>query len=710
MNPKITPEHLSRQAVIYLRQSNPDQVRNNLESQRRQYALADKARELGWDDVQVIDEDLGRSGASSSNRTGFVKLVGAVSMKEVGAVFSLEASRLARNNRDWSHLIDLCSLVGTLIIDHDGVYDPQILNDRLLLGLKGTMSEFELGLIRQRCQEALSAMVQRGELFTILPIGYVRTHDNRCEKNPDQRIQEAISLVFDTFQETLSIRQTLLWLRQEQILLPSQTQSAQETKVEWKLPGYNTVRSILTNPVYAGVYAYGKTRTFTQVVDGRARKVRGYAVPREEWQVFIPDHHEGYVSLDTFEKNQSQIRENARKRPDAEKGPIRGGKGLVAGLLRCQRCGRKLHVSYSGKGGKVVRYSCRGAALNHGTDRCISFGGTAVDREMEQEILRALDHESILASLEQEQKAQTQHEDKRRALEFALEQAEYESQRAFRQYDAVEPENRLVARELEERWNQALAEENRIREQLEAAPEHPGELTSEQEELLFSLAVDFHQVWFSEHADMALKKRLTRLLIQEILVDVEEEKGLVHLTVLWSGGCHTRLVVKKNRTGQHTHSTSKATVDLIRDLARVSRDQDIVRILNRLGVKTASGMTWTEARVRSVRTYYRIPAYSWETKRREGWFNLSEASGYLGVSPMSVLRLVKAGRLKAEQAATYAPWVLCQEDLDAPETLEMVRQIKDREKRDKTGPAEGQTCLEVPEMFPLPENARAENP
>lgn len=250
MNPKITPEHLTRRAVIYIRQSSPDQVRNNLESQRRQYALADKARELGWKEVEVIDEDLGRSGAHSQNRTGFLRLVAAVSMKEVGAVLAIKASRLSRNNRDWSHLIDLCSLAGSLIIDHDGVYDPRLLNDRLLLGLKGTMSEFELGLIRQRSQEALKAMVQRGELLTTVPVGYVRTRDNRCEKNPDERIQEAVRLVFRKFAELASVRQTLLWFRQERILLPCLKYTAEGETIEWKLPVYNTVRNILGNPIY----------------------------------------------------------------------------------------------------------------------------------------------------------------------------------------------------------------------------------------------------------------------------------------------------------------------------------------------------------------------------------------------------------------------------------------------------------------------------
>ena len=434
VNPKVTVEHLDRRAIVYIRQSTMDQVRNNLESQRRQYALKDAACQMGWTEVEVIDEDLGRSGASSQNRVGFLRLVAEVSMKEVGAVFSIEASRLARNNRDWAQLVDICSLVGTLIIDHDGVYDPRVLNDRLLLGLKGTMSEFELGLIRQRALESLKDRAKRGELLTTVAIGYVRTRDNRLEKDPDLQVQQAIQLVFAKFAEYASVRQVLMWLRQEQVSLPVIVHGMDGRRIEWRLPVYNTVIRILQNPVYAGAYAYGRTKNKVRCMDGVTVKSRCSRVPREEWEAFIPNHHEGYIALDMYERNQAQIVENATMKGSYTRGAARSGRSLLAGLLRCRRCGRKLRVRYSGVA-NVPRYACCGAAATRGMDPCISFGGLALDRAVEEEVLRVIKPEALMTALGRQKdlhEAETEH---RRAVELALQRAEYEAQRAFRLFD-----------------------------------------------------------------------------------------------------------------------------------------------------------------------------------------------------------------------------------------------------------------------------------
>ncbi|NHM27779.1 recombinase family protein [Desulfofundulus sp. TPOSR] len=674
MNPKITSEHLSHRAVVYIRQSSMEQVRNNLESQRRQYALRDTAYEMGWREVEIIDEDLGRSGASSHNRTGFLRLVAEVSMKEVGAVFCLEASRLARNNRDWAQLVDICSLVGTLIIDHDGVYDPRLLNDRLLLGLKGTMSEFELGLIRQRALEALKGMARRGELFTVVPAGYIRTRDNRLEKDPDLRVQQAIKLVFTKFAEYGSARQVLLWFRQEGISLPVVQYGLEGPETQWRLPVYNTVLHILQNPIYAGVYAYGRTKTVVRTVEGRAIKLRSYRVPQEEWEVFIPDHHEGYITLATYERNQKQIQENASMKGTCSRGPARKGKSLLAGLLRCRRCGRKLHVAYSGRQGNVPRYACRGAAINHGTAKCLSFGGLALDRAVEQEVLKAIKPEALRATLARQERLYSSETEHRRARELALTQAEYEAERAFRQYNATEPENRLVAAELERRWNQALEEVERLKTELKKAPQHcpdPGEFA-----YLLALAEDFPRVWHDPGTDKALKKRIVRTLIEEILVDVDEEQALIDVVIHWAGGYHTTLKVKKNRTGQHQHSTSREVVELVRDLAHVASDREIARILNRLKLKTGKDNTWTEGRVRTLRNYQDIPAYSPQEQARTGWLNMAQAAEYLGISPMSVRRLLSAGIIPGKQIVPYAPWIIRKEDLDTEEVKSAVSAIK----------------------------------
>lgn len=674
MNPKITSEHLSHRAVVYVRQSSMDQVRNNLESQRRQYALRDTAYQMGWTEVEVIDEDLGRSGASSHNRTGFLRLVAEVSMREVGAIFCIEASRLARNNRDWAQLVDICSLVGTLIIDHDGVYDPRLLNDRLLLGLKGTMSEFELGLIRQRALEALKAMARRGELFTVVPAGYVRTRDHRLEKDPDLRVQQAIQLVFTKFAEYGSVRQVLLWFRQERISLPVVQYGPDGPTNQWRLPVYNTILHILQNPTYAGVYAYGRTKTRVRTVEGQAIKSRGHRVAREEWEAFIPNHHEGYITLATYERNLVQIRENAAMKGAYNRGPARSGKSLLAGLLRCRRCGRKLHVTYSGSQGNVPRYACRGAAINHGTAKCLSFGGLALDKAVEQEVLKTIKPEAIRATLAHQEKLYISETEHRRAMELALTQAEYEAERAFRQYNATEPENRLVAAELERRWNRALQEVEHLKAELKKAPKHYPD--PEEFAYLLALAEDFPRVWHDPGTDMAMKKRIVRTLIEEVLVDVDEEHAVIDVVIHWAGGCHTTLQVKKNRTGHHHYSTSQDIVELVRDLAHVASDREIARILNRLHLKTGRDNTWTEGRVRALRNYQSIPVYSPEEQARAEWLNMAQAAEYLGVSPMSVRRLLSAGVIRGKQIVAYAPWIIRREDLDTEQVKSAVSAIK----------------------------------
>src|SRR6185437_2167717 len=445
---KITHEHLGRQAIVYIRQSTVDQVANNLESKRRQYALADRARQLGWSDVAIIDDDLGRSGGGIA-RPGFEKLLAAICEGRVGAVVSIEASRLARNGRDWHTLLEFCGLVGTLIADEDGVYDPRQPNDRLLLGMKGTMSEMELSVLRQRSLEALKQKARRGELFMTVAIGYVRVSHNRIEKDPDRRVGEAIALVFAKFTEMQSVRQVHLWLRHERMPLPAVVYGTEGRRIEWKLPVYNTVLHILTNPIYAGAYAFGRTGSRVSIEAGRKKVVRGFKKERNDWEVLIPNHHEGYLSWADYERNLSLIADNANGKNPMSRGALRRGEALLAGLLRCGHCGRKLHVAYSGKDGNTGRYHCQGGFINHGGDRCISFGGMRIDREVGTEVIERLQPLGIEAALAAQAVRSRASEDKRQQVELALEQARYEVSHARRQYDAVDPDNRLVAAELE---------------------------------------------------------------------------------------------------------------------------------------------------------------------------------------------------------------------------------------------------------------------
>jgi len=391
---KITSEHLAREAVVYVRQSTAVQVVHNLESQRRQYGLADRARQLGWADVEVIDDDLGRSGAGA-RRPGFEKLLAAICEGRVGAVLSLEASRLARNGRDWHTLLEFCGLVGTLIVDEDGVYDAASPNDRLLLGMKGTMSEMELSVFRQRSIEAMKQKARRGELFLTVAVGYAKAGGDCIEKDADRRVQAAIALVFRKFAELQTIRQVLVWCRQEKIRLPALGDGGTADRIIWRLPVYPTVHHMLTNPVYAGAYAFGRRTARVTIENGRKRVIRSMQRDWRSWEILIRDHHEGYISWAEFERNQQLIADNANGKRFLSRGAVRPGEALLPGLLRCARCGKKLRVRY----GQTHRNECVGAFNQLAAARCITFGGMRIDRVLAEEVLQRLQPLGVEAAL-----------------------------------------------------------------------------------------------------------------------------------------------------------------------------------------------------------------------------------------------------------------------------------------------------------------------
>ena len=659
---KITPEHLARQAVVYIRQSTVDQVANNLESKRRQYGLADRSRQLGWSDVAVIDDDLGRSGGGVA-RPGFEKLLAAICEGGVGAVFSIEASRLARNGRDWHTLLEFCGLVGTLIVDEDGVYDPRHPNDRLLLGMKGTMSEMELSVLRQRSLEALKQKARRGELFMTVAVGYVRVGHNRIEKDPDRRIQEAIVLVFNKFDEMQSVRQVHLWFRHERVALPAVTHGAEGRGIVWKLPVYNTILHILTNPIYAGAYAFGRTGSRVSIHSGRKKITRGFKKERKDWEVLIPNHHEGYVSWTDYERNLGLIADNTNGMVPMSKGALRRGEALLAGLLRCGHCGRKLHVAYSGTGGNTGRYHCRGGHFNHGGDRCISFGGMRIDRDVAAQVIERLQPLGIEAALAAQEVRNRETSDKRRQIELALEQARYETARARRQYDAVDPDNRLVASELEKRWNERLMEVRAIEAEFDRFTVAPSSaLSLPDRERLMSLGADLERAWNTPGVTNETKKRIIRTLIDEIVVRVEDNE--LALIIRWHGGDHSPLKVRKNRSGQHRWSADAEVVDLVRVLARQMPDKAIASLLNRAGKRTGRGNGWTSSRVCSLRRNHGVAAHREGERRDRGEVTLDQAAAALSVSQSSVRRLIQDGQLAANQLCKGAPWVIKAGDLE----------------------------------------------
>jgi DNA invertase Pin-like site-specific DNA recombinase len=546
---KITTDHLARSAYVYIRQSTADQLTHNHESRRRQYGLADRARQLGWTTVEVIDDDLGRSGGGTA-RPGFERLLAAICEARVGAVLAVEASRLARNGRDWHTLIEFCGLVGTLIVDEDGIYDPRHPNDRLLLGMKGTMSELELSLFRQRSQEALKQKASRGALILGVAAGYVKVGRDRIEKNPDQRTREALQLVFSKFAEFQSVRQVHIWLRDEGIELPVKSRDGEARGIVWRLPAYNIVHNILTNPIYAGAYAFGRTTSKVSVEQGRKRVRRGVHRPMTEWDVLIKDHHAGYITWEEFERNQGVIANNATgKGSAAVKGAVRRGELLLPGLLRCGHCGRKLHVSYSGKLG---RYSCYGARTNHGTARCISISGLSIDSAVGAEVLRVLKPLGLEAAVKAIETQTGRTSAAQRQLELSLQQARYEVAHARRQYDAVDPANRLVAAELERRWNDALQTVHRIECEIASIVAiRPPPLGERERQELMRLGADLELAWSHPAATAATRKRILRAALNEIVV--RKEGPVINMVLHWKGGDHTALQVKLrlNAAGRH---------------------------------------------------------------------------------------------------------------------------------------------------------------
>jgi DNA invertase Pin-like site-specific DNA recombinase len=689
MNEKIKPHHLERGAYVYVRQSTPYQVRNHLEGKERQYALAERSKQLGFQKVIVIDEDLGRSGDGTQERAGFGRLLACVCQGLAGAVLALEASRLARNNRDWHHLVDLCALTETLLVDSDGIYDPQQLNDRLLLGLKGTMSEFELGLLRQRAREAFEQKVKRGFALWELPVGFVRTEEGGIEKMPDRQVQQAIASVFQKFQQLGSARQATLWFREEQIPVPRVKPGTAGQEIVWTLPSSGRIRQMLRNPCYAGAFAYGKTAARMVIQEGRARHSSRYRKPQSEWKVLIVDHHPGYISWEEYVENRRRLEANVVADSEGS-GAAKLGSALLSGLLRCGRCGRKLQVLYSGNGGRVPRYVCHGDRGDRESSRCLTVGSLRLDRAVVHSVLQSIQPMGIESAIRMRERTQTEDDDKRKALELTLERARYEASRARRQFDAVEPENRLVASELEVRWNSALARVAEIEVRLAAVGQQAEPLGNEQEKELMALGEDLTALWNHPEAPAPLKKRILRTVLTEIVVDSDADSSAHRLHLHWAGGVHTQLRVERNKSGQHRHSADRSVIDLVRELAKVCPDKTIAAILNRLGYKTGHEKTWNASRVAGIRWYHEIAPF----QKQDGWLTLEQAARELQVSNTVVKRLIRERILPAHHVVECAPWVIKREDLSLPEVQRQVNAVRHDRRLPQTATGQERFSLE----------------
>jgi|1186.fasta_scaffold03285_5 DNA invertase Pin-like site-specific DNA recombinase len=690
MNDKIRREHLQRTAYVYVRQSTPQQVRHHLESKERQYGLADRARQLGFSTVTVIDEDLGRSGGGTQERPGFGRLLAFVCQGLAGAVFALEASRLARNNRDWHHLVDLCALAETLLIDSDGIYDPRQLNDRLVLGLKGTMSEFELNLMRQRAREAFEQKVRRGFAMWELPVGFVRNEENGIEKTPDRQVQQAVTTVFQKFRQLGSARQATIWFREEQIPVPHVKPGTAGNEIVWALPSSGRLLQMLRNPCYAGAFAYGKTAGRTVIEQGRARQGTRYRKPKSEWKVLITDHHSGYISWEEYVQNQQQIDANAMCGDGEGSGAARTGAALLSGLLRCGQCGRKLQVVYSGNKGRVPRYICRGDRGDRGHARCQTVGSLRLDRAIVRCVLDAIQPVGIEAAINVAASTRAEDDARTASLELALERARYEANRARRQFDAVDPENRLVASELETRWNRALAQVSELEHRLAEAKDTADPITSHTKAELMTLCDQLPAVWEHPDAPVQLKKRILRTVLNDIIIKPEQALSMYRVCLHWAGGVHTEFTIARNKTGQHGRSADRDVIELIAELAKVCPDKSAAAILNRLGYKTGQGNSWNASRVAGLRGYHEIPTF----QQQHDWVTQEQAARELRVSNTVVKRLIHEGILPAKHVVECAPWIIERKDLTLPAVQQQVQNVRRGRKLSKNCAAQQQFALD----------------
>ena len=656
---KIGPSHLQRAAFVYIRQSSANQVEHNRESTQRQYALAQRAGALGWPErqISVVDEDLGLSGASTARRSGFARMTAEVALGHVGIILGLEVSRLARNNSDWYRLLDLCTMTNTLIGDADGVYNPALFNDRLLLGLKGTMSEAELHTLRARLDGGIRNKAARGELRRGLPIGLVwGDADGEVRLHPDEAVVGALRAVFARFIEFASARRVWLWFRAENLSFPLQMHQAEQ--IRWVAPSYHAIHNVLTNPVYAGAYCYGKTRQERYVDDDGVLKTRLRRLPQAQWAVLIREHHEGYIDWATYEANQSRLGANTKPGPHEAGGAVREGTALLQGLAICGHCGRRLRTHYRGTN-QTPGYHCHNKGVENGRGvYCLNVGGLQIDVAAAEAFLHAVEPAGIEAAVRAAEHLEADHDAALTQWRLTVERAQYASQRAARRYRAVDPENRLVARGLEVQWEQQLRELDDAQKELaRREQQRPRALSAHERRSLLELGKDLQRLWHAPPLTVRDKKQLLRTLLEEVSITVYREQYRAHLALRWRGGKLTERDVALPRSRPATIRTDEDTIDLVRRLAQHYPDATIAGILNTQGRRTARGLRFNQNLVGNLRRHWKIACFEQPALRPDGeLLSIRQAARQLGTAPSTLHRWVNDGFIAGEQTTPGAPW------------------------------------------------------
>jgi DNA invertase Pin-like site-specific DNA recombinase len=655
---KVTPQHLERDTYLYIRQSTPRQIVENPESTQRQYALRERALALGWplDRIHILDCDLGKSGSQSTSRDGFQRLVGEVALGKAGLVMGLEVSRLARNSADWHRLIELCSLSGTLILDEDGIYDPANFNDRLLLGLKGTMSEAELHFLKARMRGGMINKARRGELVMRPPIGLVYRDDGLLILDPDTEVQAAMRLVFQTFERTGSAMQTAKLFREQGLRFPRRIRAGiGKDELHWVPVQHSRIIQVLHNPRYAGAFVYGRVRT-RRLPDGKYSTIK---VSQSEWQFVIPGVHVGYISWEQFEANQKRLAENAQGFGETRKaGPPREGPALLQGRVLCGICGERMSIHYSIAYNKVTpTYVCQEASVRRGDKVCQRVPGGAVDQAISNLLLELMQPMTLQVAIAVQQEVEARVAESDALGRRHVERAQYEAELARRRYLKVDPDNRLVADSLEAEWNNKLRILADVQQQYEQQTQNQRLLIDSQiKEQLLSLADDFPRIWNDPGVEPRERKRILRLLIEDVTL-INGEMIQVHVRL--RGGATRTLTLSKPLPIAQIRKTKPEVVTEIDRLLDQYCDREVADILNRGGRRTWQGESFNLKKVAHIRQAFSLNS-RYSRLRAKGLITAKEMSTRLGVSTTTINLWARKGRLKkyrygSAQCCLYEP-------------------------------------------------------
>lgn len=659
---KVRAEHLNREALVYIRQSTMAQVRFNQESTQRQYALQERALSLGWPEehIRVIDGDLGISGSGRSRRPGFAQLVTSVSLGEVGAVLGLEISRLARSSADLMKLLELCGLFDTLVIDEDGIYDMSDFNDRLLIGLKGTMGEAELHFLHARMIGGKENAASRGELRFPLPVGYIYDPDGRTIMDPDEEIQHAVAVLFKAFRTTGSAYGVVRYFAENNLSFPKRAYGgAWDGKITWGTLTHSRVLAAIHNPSYAGAYVYGRYRDNKTVdADGHFEHHPVRLTDKNDWKVFLPGHHQAYISWEEFEENQKRLASNRTNMDRC--GPAREGAALLTGILLCGKCGRRMTVRYTGTGGIRPLYECVGRWEHGNRATCSSVPAEILDQAVSEKILSAMKPSELEISLKVLRNIQDTNKTTDKQWLLSVERAQYEADRAERQFMLADPENRLVVRTLESNWNQKLKELEKVKQDYALYSSQKSWVPSAKEKQdILDLARKIPEIWNAPTSTPKEKKRIIRILVDDITVLAEKRCPDFSIGIRFRSGKCEKLSLKKELPYGDRRKHTDDTITKIRELAATMDDYEIADQLNQDGLQTPEGKAFTYSGIRWIRYKHGI---SGPYQRNRSGISVGEAAALLGISTEKIYYGISVGKIPARKQHPGWPWEILIDD------------------------------------------------